>query len=349
MDISWKIFTLPLASTFTISKGTFTHRRALIVRLGQDGCTGLGEATEITYYGISIERFVKLIAENLSTLQQIKLSSPEEYHEAISMIFGHEPFLLCAFDCAAHDLYGQLVKKTTRELLQIDQKNQDLATSFTIGIGSIKEMIEKIKKTPWPIYKIKLGTPEDMKIMKALRQETDAILRVDANGGWTASETVKNSAILKDLGVEFIEQPMPIAAIDEMRKVRLKSHLPLIADESCQTEIDVGKCQGAFDGINIKLMKCGGLTVALRMIAEARKLNLKIMIGCMTETSIGISAAAQLIPLVDYVDLDGAMLIKEDVASGVSFVAGYPVFPEKYGLGCQLLNVENLAHLDEEK
>lgn len=346
MDISWKIFTLPLASAFTISKGTFTHRRAIIIQLSQDGCFGLGEATEITYYGISLERFVRLIEKNLLTLQEIELDSPEEYHDKISLILGHEPFLLCAFDCAAHDLYGHLLKKPTRQILQINQHSQNLATSFTIGIGPIKEMVEKINQTPWPIYKIKLGTSEDMEIMRALRQETNAILRVDANGGWTASETVKNSAILADLGVEFIEQPLPPLALDEMKSVRLKSPLPLIADESCQTESDVVKCQHAFDGINIKLMKCGGLTVALRMIDQARKLNLKIMIGCMTETSVGISAAAQLIAMVDYVDLDGAMLIKEDVARGVCFVSGYPVFPKTNGLGCELLSDEKVAHLD---
>lgn len=337
MEISWKIVSLPLASTFVISKGAFTHRRAMILKLSLDGFSGLGEATEITYYGISLDRFEGIIQQSLPKLQAIELTTPEEYFFKISPLLGSEPFLLNAFDCAAHDLYGQMQHKSTREVLNLELRDDLPQSSFTIGIGPVDEMVEKIRQKPWPVYKIKLGTENDLAIMKALRQETDAVLRVDANGGWSAEQTVELSRAFTELDVEFIEQPLGRDHDNVMPEIISRSPLPLIADESCQTYKDVETCRGKFTGINIKLMKCGGLTPALHMIEKARKLGLKIMVGCMTETSIGISAAAQLVPLVDYVDLDGSLLIKEDIASGAHLRNGWVIFPEGYGLGCKLL------------
>lgn len=341
MEISWKIFSLPLASPFVISKGTFTHRKALILKLTQDGVSGLGEATEITYYGISIERFEGIIQQNLAKLAAIELTTPEEYFFKLTPILSTEPFLLCAFDCAAHDLYGKMQKKSTREILGIDLREDLPQSSFTIGIGPIDEMIEKIRAKQWPIYKIKLGTEDDLAIIRALRRETDAIIRVDANEGWTAQQTVTLSKAFADLDVEFIEQPLPKNQDREMASILAECALPMIADESCQTYKDVETCQGKFTGINIKLMKCGGLTPALHMVQKARKLGLKVMVGCMTESSVGISAAAQLVPLVDYVDLDGSILIKEDIATGAHLRNGWMIFPEENGLGCQLMREHN--------
>ena len=299
--------------------------------------TGLGEATEITYYGISLERFEGIIQQNMAKLKAIELTTPEEYFFKLSPILSTEPFLLCAFDCAAHDLYGQLQKKSTREILNLELRDDLPQSSFTIGIGPIEEMKAKIREKPWPIYKIKLGTEDDLAIIKALRKETDAILRVDANEGWTASQTVELSQAFADLGVEFIEQPLPKTQDEAMPDILSQCTLPLIADESCQAYKDVENCLGKFTGINIKLMKCGGLTPALHMIQKARKLGLRVMVGCMTETSIGISAAAQLVPLVDYVDLDGSILIKEDIATGAHLRNGWMIFADGYGLGCKLL------------
>jgi L-Ala-D/L-Glu epimerase len=337
MEITWKIFSLPLASPFVIAKGTFTHRRALVVKLSQNGCSGLGETTEITYYGINLERFEGIIQQNLAKLKAIDITTPEEYFFKISPILGGEPFLLCAFDCAAHDLYGRIAQKTSREMLGITMTDTPPKSSFTIGIGPIDEMKEKIRQKPWPIYKIKLGTDQDLAIMRALRTETDSILRVDANEGWNARQTIELSREFTALGVEFIEQPLPKKDDAVMSEIIARSPLPLIADESCQTYKDVETCHGKFHGINIKLMKCGGLTPAIHMIKKARKLGLKTMIGCMTESSIGISAAAQLVPLVDYVDLDGSLLIREDIATGVYLEEGAVVYPEGPGLGCNLL------------
>jgi L-alanine-DL-glutamate epimerase-like enolase superfamily enzyme len=212
-------------------------------------------------------------------------------------------------------------------------------TDYTVGIDTPEKMVEKMRAKPWSVYKIKLGVPEDLEIMKALRAATDVPFRIDANCGWTVKEAIEKSVELKKLGVEFIEQPLRGGEFDEMKDVYEKSALPVFADESCVSESDVKKCVGRFHGINIKLMKCGGLTPARRMIEEARKLGLQVMAGCMMESSIGISAVAQLLPLLDYIDMDSILLIKKDIAEGVKILEnGEVVFPEENGIGVKLLS-----------
>jgi L-alanine-DL-glutamate epimerase-like enolase superfamily enzyme len=199
-------------------------------------------------------------------------------------------------------------------------------------------MVAKMNEFPgWPIYKIKLGTDRDLEIVRELRKHTQATFRVDANCGWTAEQTIAFAPELKKLGVEFIEQPLKADLWDDLRRVRENSALPIIADESCIVESDVARCHGVFHGVNIKLVKCGGLTPARRMIAEARKLGLSVMVGCMTESTVGISAIAQLLPLLDYVDMDGAVLLAEDVAQGVRLERGRCIYPETPGHGLRLL------------
>jgi L-alanine-DL-glutamate epimerase-like enolase superfamily enzyme len=211
-------------------------------------------------------------------------------------------------------------------------------SDYTIGIDAIETMVAKMNEFPgWPIYKIKLGTDRDLEIVRELRKHTSAIFRVDANCGWTADQTIANSAELKQLGVEFIEQPLKADQWDDLARVGRESALPIIADESCIVESDVPRCAGVFQGINIKLVKCGGLTPARRMIAEARKLGLKVMVGCMTESTVGISAIAQLLPLLDYVDMDGAVLLAEDIATGVRLERGRCIYPQIAGHGVALL------------
>ncbi len=199
-------------------------------------------------------------------------------------------------------------------------------------------MVAKLREVPdWPLYKIKLGTADDVAIVRELRRHTDAVFRVDANCGWTESETIANSHRLKELGVEFIEQPLPAEDRDGAKRVYQESALPIIADESCISERDVELCADRFHGVNIKLVKCGGLTPARRMIQHARELGLKVMVGCMTESSVGISAIAQLLPLLDYVDMDGAALLAEDIATGVTVERGVCKFAKENGTGVCLL------------
>jgi L-alanine-DL-glutamate epimerase-like enolase superfamily enzyme len=238
---------------------------------------------------------------------------------------------------AAWDLHGKLQGKSLRALWGTQGQDYPI-TSYTIGLDSTEKMVAKMKETPWPIYKIKLGTDRDVAIVTELRRHTDAVFRVDANCAWNASETIENSVALKELGVEFIEQPLPADDWEGMELVVHRSVLPVIADESCQVFSDVERCALHFHGINIKLTKCGGLTPARAMIQKARELGLKVMVGCMTESTVGISAIAQLLPELDYVDMDGAMLLKEDIAYGVAIdEGGEVIFPDMGGSGVTMM------------
>jgi L-alanine-DL-glutamate epimerase-like enolase superfamily enzyme len=194
-------------------------------------------------------------------------------------------------------------------------------------------MVEKMQEKPWPIYKIKLGTKNDATIMRSLRKQTDAVLRVDANAGWTLEQALDLIPALNECGVEFIEQPLAKENSDGMKVLFEKSPIPLIADESCVFEKDVEKCHGLFHGVNIKLTKCSGLTPALRMIETARKLGMKVMAGSMNESSIGSAAIGHLLPLLDYVDMDGPLLLAEDIADGLTIENGKVTLSGNPGLG----------------
>ncbi len=209
-------------------------------------------------------------------------------------------------------------------------------TDYTIGIDTVENMVKKLQEFPWPIYKIKLGTKEDITIITELRKHTSAVFRVDANCAWGVDETLRNAEAFRELGVEFIEQPMPAADWEGMRKVYTDSALPVIADESCIVESDVQKCHNYFHGINIKLTKCGGITPARRMIMEAKKLGMKVMTGSMNESTVGTSAVAHLLPYLDYTDMDGPLLLAEDVASGVKIRDGEIIYADRNGTGAEL-------------
>jgi L-alanine-DL-glutamate epimerase-like enolase superfamily enzyme len=194
-------------------------------------------------------------------------------------------------------------------------------------------MVEKMKSKPWPIYKIKLGTDDDIEIVTELRKHTNAIFRIDANAGWTLDEAVLKIPILSQLGVELIEQPLAKDSLDGMKILYKESALPLFADESCVFENDVEKCLKHFHGINIKLTKCSGITPALRMIKKAKELNLKVMMGSMNECSIGSAAIANFLPQLDYVDMDGPLLLTQDKATGLEYNYGSSSLSGDAGLG----------------
>tara|TARA_R110002167_G_scaffold29977_2_gene99503 strand:- start:818 stop:1828 length:1011 start_codon:yes stop_codon:yes gene_type:complete len=335
MQISLKKYVLPLKHTFSISRESHDYQDTLIVGLSIDGHTGYGESTSNDYYNITIESMISEIEAIRGELENYAFTTPESLHAFLSAK-KLTNFALCAIDLAAHDLYGKLLGKPLHQIWGTDISHYPI-TNYTIGIDSIEKMVAKMVETPWPIYKIKLGTDNDINIVKELRQHTDAIFRIDANCAWTARETIYNAPQLKALGVEFLEQPLKADDWQGMEQVMHQSALPVIADESCIVEADVKKCAFHFNGINIKLTKCGGLTPALRMIAEARQLGLKVMVGCMTESTVGISAIAQLLPQLDYVDMDGPLLLKEDIADGIQILEnGQLIFPNLGGSGITL-------------
>ena len=331
-------FELPLRHVFTISRGSITVQTTLVVELSEGGHRGYGEATTNEYYGFTFENMAAALEQVRSVIEAPgkSLSDPVQFWDECEPILANNPFALCALDQAAHDLWG---KKLGQPVYRLWGLNTDRIppSNYTIGIDSVEKMVEKLNEFPaWPVYKIKLGTPNDLQIVESLRKYTDATFRVDANCGWTAEETIRNSRQLKKLNVEFIEQPLPADRWEDMRQVVKDTELPVIADESCIVEEDVDRCAGHFHGINIKLVKCGGLTPARRMIARARQLGLKVMVGCMTESSVGISAIAQLLPLLDYVDMDGAVLLAKDIATGVRVERGICHFPSVNGNGVTL-------------
>ena len=332
MNFIAKDFNLLFKHPFTISKGSKTHQPTLIVELNYMGIKGYGEAPAISYYNLPIEKMQEDLERKKIFLQKFSFSDPERYWHYLHHLFPNNSFLVCALDMAGWDIYGKLKGKQLHQLWGLDTANSPL-TDFTIGIDSIEKMVLKMKEQPWPIYKIKVGVTDDIEMVAQLRQHTDSVFRVDANAGWTLEQALQKIPVLKDLGVELVEQPLAKDNWEGMKTLFTASSIPIIADESCVSESDVEKCHQHFHGINIKLTKCSGITPARRMIKRARELDMKVMIGCMNESSVGTAAIAQLAPLADYVDMDGPLLLAEDTAQGVGFDFGKIIYTNTAGLG----------------
>lgn len=341
IQLSYKKLNLPFTHPFRISKGIKTHQPALIVRLDYFGKTGYGEAPAITYYDITVEKMIEDLEAKRVFVEKFSLNDPERYWHYLHHLFPNNPFLVCALDMAAWDIYGKMKKKPLYELWNLDREKAP-QTDFTIGIDTEEMMLQKMAEKPWPIYKVKVGFDGDMEILAAMRKATEVPFRVDANAGWTLEQALEKIPIMKNLGVEFVEQPLAKDDWEGMKILYEKSALPLMADESCVRESDVEKCKNYFHGINIKLTKCSGITPARRMIAKARELDLKVMIGCMNESTIGSAAIAQLAPMLDYVDMDGPLLLAEDIATGVNFDSGKIIYTQEYGLGVEVADWDKI-------
>ena len=296
------------------------------------GIKGYGEAPAISYYNIPVEKMAEDLERKKVFVEKFAFSDPERYWHYLHHLFPANPFLVCALDMAGWDIYGKLKRKQLHELWGLDTATAPL-TDYTIAIDSIEKMVEKMKEKPWPVYKIKVGVEDDIKMVTQLRKHTDAVFRVDANAGWTLEQALVKIPVLKELGVEFVEQPLAKDDLEGMKVLFEQTPLPLIADESCVFEADVEKCYGHFHGINIKLTKCSGITPARRMITKAKELGMKVMVGCMNESSVGTAAIAQLAPLLDHVDMDGPLLLAEDIAEGVKFDLGKIIYTDSPGLG----------------
>lgn len=340
MKLKLHEFDLPLKYRFGISRETRTVQKTIIAEVIQDGESGYGEAVaNHKYYGFTVERMftdLNSLMEDLN-VRNILETPPDALWRIYDSRLKENPFAQCALDMALWDLYGKLKQKRTWELWGLDASRRPV-TDYTIGIDEIDVMKKKLLEfKDWPVFKIKLGTEHDMEIMRELRKVTNSVLRIDANCAWTAEQTIEFSKTLKELDVEFIEQPLPAEDWEGMKTVYEKSVIPVIADESCVHEEDVDHCNGYFHGVNIKVVKCGGLTPALRMIRRARELAMKVMVGCMTESTVGISGIAQLMPLLDFVDADGPLLLAKDIATGVKIDKGIVSYSDVYGNGVKLI------------
>lgn len=334
MKVSYYIHQMKFRHPFTISKGTKTHQPTFIVELEHMGLKGYGEACAIAYYNIPVEKMQADLEAKKQLVEKFAFTDPERYWHYLHHLFPANNFLVCALDIAGWDLFGKIRKKKLHELWEGDISKNPL-TDYTIGIDNVDTMVAKMKEKPWPIYKIKVGTADDMAIVKALRENTDAILRVDANAAWDLETAIKLIPQLKVLGVELVEQPLAKDNWEGMKILFKESSLPLYADESCVLESDVDRCKDHFHGINIKLTKCSGLTPARRMISRARELDLKVMVGCMNESSVGSAAIAHLLPFIDQVDMDGPLLLAEDLATGIGYDFGKISYSSLPGLGIE--------------
>jgi L-alanine-DL-glutamate epimerase-like enolase superfamily enzyme len=340
MKVRTAVSNLPFRYPFTISKGTKTHQPSLLVELEGLRLRGYGEAPAISYYNVTTEKMLAVLSVKRAFVEKFAFTEPERYWHYLHHLLPADPFLVCALDIAAWDLFGKLKRAPLQRLWGLDPSRSPVS-DYTIGIDTVERMVEKLREHPWPVYKIKLGgasagAPDDLAIIRALRAHTDVPFRVDANAAWSLEEALEKIPVLADLGVELVEQPLAKDNWDGMKKLYDVSPLPLFADESCVAESDVDKCAGFFHGINIKLTKCSGLTPARRMITRAREWGLQVMGGSMNETTIGTAALAALGPLLDYADFDGPLLLEGDVAAGLTYIDGRVMPSGEPGLGIRV-------------
>ena len=327
---------LPFEYPFTISNGrTKTHQSSIMVRLSLGNWVGFGEAPAIVYYNVTVAGMMEQLEKQRKLIEKFALIDPERFWHFLHHLFPNDPFLVCALDMAGWDLFGQMKKQPLHELWNTTWNNQTEIPicDYTLGIDPIEKMVEKMKAHPWPIYKVKVGTEYDIEMITALRKHTDKPIRVDANACWTTEEALLKIPALAQLGVELVEQPLAKDNWEGMAQLKNQSILPLFADESCVFEKDVATCANYFNGINIKLTKCSGITPALRMIKEAKGFGLKVMMGCMNESVIGSAAIAQFLPQLEYVDMDGPLLMTELNGVGLDYC-----FENKNGKMAPLVN-----------
>ncbi|MEN9884486.1 MAG: hypothetical protein RLZZ420_1703 [Bacteroidota bacterium] len=319
---------------FTISKGTKTHQSTFIVELNFRGIKGYGEAPAISYYNISVEQMIADLENKRKFVESFSLTDPKRFWHFLHHLFPANPFLVSALDMAGWDIFGKLNKQPLYKIWKQDPEKAP-QTDYTIGIDEPDLMLEKMRKYPAGIYKIKVGSKDDIQKLNFLRKQSDAQFRVDANGGWSFVDAKSYLPELEQIGIELIEQPLSKDSYEETKELKLLTKIPIFADESFVNEKDLPKCAESFTGINIKLTKCSGITPALEIISKARKLGLGIMLGCMNESSIGTAALANLAPMVDYLDADGPLLLKEDIATGITYENNYLKTLGSPGLGAQ--------------
>jgi L-Ala-D/L-Glu epimerase len=335
MNMRFKKYDLHLRHTFTIARGARDVSPVVILELEHDGIAGFGEAAPSSRYGESVASVVSF----LGSVDLSRFDDPFQLESILSYVGGlsnGDTSAKAAIDLALHDWIGRKLGMPLHRYWGLDKRNTPM-TSFTIGIDAPDVLEQKVREAEqYPILKVKLGAGNDKEIIQVIRKVTKKTLRVDANEGWkTADEAVEKIKWLEQEGVEFVEQPMPAADLKSTARVHERVNLPLIADENSLRLHDIPPLQGVFDGINIKLMKCTGLREAHRMISTARACNLKVMVGCMIESSVAISAAAQLSPLIDYADLDGNVLITNDPFDGVRSLDGRIVLSDIPGIGVE--------------
>jgi len=329
MKLRFELKELHLKETFSIAYGNYDKREVLLIELSHQNGKGYGECVAIDYYQIDLQSFVLKLKEIQSKIESQKIIHPKEFFKFLLSLSLH-PFLLSALDCAYWDLFGKLENKSFIELNQLSSENL-VESSITISVEEIDKQIQKIEKSSWNKFKVKCKGLDKNNVEKLLQLNRNIAL--DSNASFTDEDCLWFQENIEVQNFSYLEQPRPI---NQYKILKKESFANWMADEDCQDLDSLDELIPYYKSINIKLMKCGGLTPALKMIKKARELNYKIMIGCMTESTIGISAGCVLTGLVDYIDLDGGNLISNDYATGNFVENGKIILSKKPGLGIEL-------------
>ena len=337
MRLSHEVVQLRTRFPFVIARGGYAGHENVIVRIrDDDGIEGFGEAAPNRYYGESVATVIAALDQFTSMIETADSWSLEAIDASLNRALRGNNSAKAAVSAALHDIVGKRIGVPVHRLWGLDAADCG-ESSYTIGIADNDGLRERVADAaPYPLLKVKLGTDRDMEIVRVVRDAAPGKrLRVDANAAWSASHAVRMVDFLADHGVEMVEQPVAQHDIEGFRFVRARSKIPIFADESCLVATDVPRLAGAVDGINLKLAKCGSLREAMRIIHTARAFGMGVMAGCMIESSLGISAVAQLAPLLDHADFDGAALLAEDPFSGATIEGGRITLSMKPGLGAQ--------------
>lgn len=336
MQLHAEIVTVHTRHPFIIARGGQSEYRVVWVRLvDSDGAEGWGEAAPSKFYGETADTVLVALQRFAPVLEQADAWSIDAIERELEKTLRWNASARCAISAALHDLAARRLGLPVWKLWGLDAKAAP-RSSFTIGLApdaaTLRARVQEA--APYPILKIKLGSSWDREVLRIVRQEApQALLRVDANCAWTPKQALGMLDVLNEVGVDMLEQPLPPHDLAGLRFVRERANIPVVADESCLVASDIPKLEGVVDGVNIKLAKCGSLREALRMIAVARAHGMRVMCGCMIETTLGIAAAAHFSPLLDDADLDGAALLADDPFTGPGIPGGHVTLGDAPGLG----------------
>jgi L-Ala-D/L-Glu epimerase len=334
MNLTWSRLPLRLAVSFRTATANRTDKETIWVRVTHSGVEGWGEAAPVDTYNQSLDSAEATLSAIRSLLSQFEPFDLECIIERLLEGFPDQLATVSAIDAALHDWVGKLTGVPTIRLLGLNPSRVP-PTSYTLGIDDPEQIEAKLEAAaPFPILKIKLGSSRDAQTLELVhRLAPGKIIRVDANTAWTLRDALAKLPQLAELGVEFVEQPLAAKDLSGLKRLKETGIVPIVADESCVRPADVLRVAGHVDGINVKLSKCGGIREAIKMIHLARAVGLKVMVGCMIESSLGIAAAAQLAPLADWLDLDGHLLLANDPFTGLGGENGRLTIGQGPGLG----------------
>lgn len=337
LKLQFKRTRLPFVYPFRHAKGEKTYQEGVLVSLRFGKYTGYGEATEIAYYNVSAEAMEASLIRHKPAIESYALNGPERFWHFLHHLMPGQEFLIAALDMAAWDIWGQLNRKPVRQLLRMPP-GAGVPTSYTLGILPPEAIAARVAANPFGAYKLKVDGLSALPALQALRSATTAAIRIDANESWTLEAALELLPWLEQCGVELIEQPFRADDRAALEAFRSRTKIPLIADEACKTFEDLEACLPLYDGINIKLSKCGGLTPAFRMAVSIKQQQKLIMLGGMCESYVGATAVAQLLPVADFADIDGPLLLKENCGSGITYgEKGRIQLPEGPGMGTSVV------------